>query len=472
MMMIQNFERWHTPVSYYQRYQFKNGIKISLRPVAGFTGKKNSKPQDEITFLTIEVDFKKLNTVEKLYNHFDNNLNKGNPELRWPLNVQDKEGDYMKKISTYKMRGYLVSLWYKILHDTNKENIPEWFTECIDFADTSGFEKLKERLQKLQKAIANSNGEHYSFWYSLAFNHLPDFTAPDEPVKETLGSAMLMTNFELKPQFFFWVQPWVNRVYRHIRDFETLEKAISATRQQLMSVYAGDKKYLPNIVQGDRLVRADHAYKHDKELIYYYQEFFGKETEATIKELYEKAITLVNSITLIHLIQLNYTSSIPSNLEAVITKYRKEVDKILPSKNFGFNALLENHTDSKTKILFKNRLLGRMATLIFYCNYKYSIEQIHSILTHKVKEIGKTHGNTKNCYSVCRANYFIDELVSNNDDSAKEHSIEKVMQSVSPHEKELIEASKKNFDRFLSSVSDIDATEKTTLKTQLTAIFR
>lgn len=446
-----------------------------------YTGNKNSKPQDEITFLTIEVDFKKLNTVAKLYNHFDKILNKGNPAFRWPLNIKDEKGDYSKKSATYKMRGYLVSLWYKILHDTNKKNIDEWFTDCINFAGASGFEKLKERLQKLQKAITINNGEHYSFWYSLAFNPLPDFTAPDKPEKETLGSAMLMTNFELKPQFFFWVQPWVNRIYRHIRDFETLGLAISKTREEdLNKHYTGDRKYKPTIVQGGRLYKPgkqsgskSKGYGHDEPLIYYYQEFFGTETEANIKALYEKAISLVNSITLIHLIQLTYNSSIPSKLETIINNHCKEIDKILPARKFSFNAVLNDHTKAITKTCFKNRLLGRMSTLIFYCSHKLTIEHIHGIHFKKTKKISESFGDVKqNAYSVLRASFFIEGLGSNDDVDSRNHAIEKVKESVSQYEKELIDAARNSFENFLNSKTDIDNTEIANLKTQVNLIFR
>ncbi len=442
------------------------GYNLDLLQV--YTGKKKSDHFEELTFLTIQVDFEKMDTVEKLFNHFNKVLNEGSPVERWPLSAEDKKGDFTRNAATYKMRGYLISLWYKLLHDTKKDNIDKWFEDCGGLAQELKFAKLKERLEKLQKEIKRDNGEHYSFWYSLVFEALPDFTVPDKRRIESLGSAMLMTDFELKPYFFCWIQPWVNRMYRHVRDFENIGKAIADTQAKLRNVYTGDEKYLPKKVMGDRLYSVKSGNKHVLELIFYYQELFGKHQDEYLEKIAPVANDILNSINTLHLIQRTLPKSIEKNKKSLAKKTIEIIEcsdfatvapnaieriesieeviiRNLPNPKFGFNSDLLNCENRLTLPRFYFRMVGRLVALTLYTKCNYTINQIQSFLTRKVLIYKNSDSSNDSDFRVCRINFFIEGLVSSDDEHSRRIAISEIQKHLSEFEKEFLEMWYKDF---------------------------
>lgn len=413
----------------------KQQYHVDLVKVFSVDNKKSEK--DEITFFTIYVDFKKYNTVEKLYEYFNSELNKGIVEKRWPYNIEDFKLTNENKEGTYKMRGFLVALWYKILHDTNKKNIDKWFNDCVDLASENGFDHLKNRLEILQKSINRNTCEQYSFWYSLVFNPLPNFTRPNTIV-ETLGSAMIMANFELKPGFFFWIQPWINRMYRHIRDFENLENMNQEIYEEIKRNLKKKNKYFPEEVSGYRWFKFSISQKHSLPLVDYYEDYFSLENSENHEQPYINGIGILNNFALIKWID-GMPGSGDLQIDSIRNTHLRELGSRLAKKEFGsLLGDLEGNNKRATRLQFAQRLLGRFVSLGLYLFLNQSMKNIHGIVIGKQINPDLMVVEPETPYRMLQSFFFIDGMGKNDDEDNRVMNFSAICEGASLIEKEFL----------------------------------
>ncbi|MEI9943949.1 MAG: hypothetical protein WDN26_06960 [Chitinophagaceae bacterium] len=432
----------------------------------------SNESDEEVTFFKIKVDFDTCDSTEKLYQLLSDRLNKGIELKKWPYNPNDIEVlDTSELKNTYKMRGYLVALWFKILHDSKKDSLDRWFDDCISFAEQSGFNHLKDRLNILKQKIQRQSDENYKYWYSLVFSPLPDFTDPSEIRKETIGSAMILTNFLLKPAYFSWIQPWISRVYRYIRAFENAQRLIVNASYKLRTLYVGDDKYLPGEVLGGRL----YIEGAEKPLIYFYKEYFENVSEVKVRELYKIASKLSSAVFFVYITNRNIfpdDGNVDETLKIIETQ-KELIDALMPPKSYGFSSTLKDLSERSMEI-FKNRLWGRVMFLNLYIHCKFNHIQIHRIFFSKPKNFGETielrQDLIKNSIKVIKKAFFIEGLTEEINPYARKTSIVKMKKSISPYELSCVEVWKSEFFAWLSGLP-IESNRKNVLTQRASEIL-
>ncbi|MBY0482077.1 MAG: hypothetical protein K2Q21_12025 [Chitinophagaceae bacterium] len=402
-------------------------------------------PKEEITFIKIDIDFEQLNSVDKLYKHLDSKLNKGMLPFRWPYNRADeKELKKSKKEATYKMRGYLISLWYKLLYDEDEKNNEQWFNDCIHLSNESGFKQLKDRIEQLKKEYKKNLKENYQFWYSLRFNSLPDFTTPHSTAMETIGSAMLMTNFQLHPSYFFYVKPWLNRIYKYLRDFENKILIEQKTLERISNDLFGKSDYIPKKISGERLTTASTNSGFLLPIGKYYWMAVESGTDR-YQSLFDNAINdaknALTTIFKIYFLNLIQQWSVSNDNEKKIEKLHIELGDIDLQREYHKEC---GEIDDVAIGFFCNKIFGREFSLGCHLILNLSCAAIHSFVVGNGEKnfdanerYGKNGKGTSHSYIV--RNFFIHGI---EDDkrrtSAKIQSKPNIYNHLSIHEKKFL----------------------------------
>lgn len=420
-----------------------------------YTGIKKTNPKDEVTFLNIPIDFQKQNSVGKLYKYFDGVLNKNISEKKWPCNSKDDTLPKETKDNIYKMRGHLISLWFKILHDNDKTNIDSWINQCIKLADHLKFVSLQKRLLNLQNCIDKNSDESYRFWYSLAFNPLPDFSSPGSVVKETIGNAMILTSFEVKPAFFFWIQPWINRMYRHLRDFENLENINQETYNEIKRNIKKKNKFYPEEVAGQRWLKGDVSQKHKLPLLKYYEDYFSLDNSSNHDTPFINGKNILNCITLIKWLESFAETENSDSIDYLKRRLLLDFGKYMGKKELG--SLLDDFDSNKqraNRLMFSDRLTGRFVCIGAYLYLNFSMQLIHSILIAKQFNPDIAGVKSETPYRMLRSNFFVSGMGKDDTDEGRIMCFSKVCNGISDAEREHLTKWYRDLNSFIDSICD------------------
>ena len=401
----------------------------------------------ELTFKKIFVLFNSFNNVEQLYSYFNSEFNKKGLRYLWPYNFNDLKSPPSEVV--YKMRGYLVALWFKMLHDQNKSNINQWFQDCIDFAENSGFNELIDRIRFVQNEFQPNSDEQYKFWYSLRFTSIPDFSSQEANVTDTIGSAMILTNFQPDPSYFFYIKPWLNRIYTHLRYFETqllIEQKHNQKEESVLKLFFDKSDYIPKKVYGERLIsvkseQSNKSYVGFKKpigLYYWYTFESGNEVfKALGQDAIEKSKLVLFSLARCYWLTFIKNKTKNQNLESEINKELLQMGSYLSKGEFGKDC---KDFDDLSIAIFCSKLLARIFALGGILCLNLSCASIHSFLSRNADpdfNSEETDTSSKHAY-LCR-NLFIHGLVEDDrPNSSKISGKENIFVALSKFEKELL----------------------------------
>jgi hypothetical protein len=423
--------------------------------------------------LDVQVDFTKYNSIKKLYTYFDKIFNGKKVDYNWPMSNKDEKSAYTQNKPLFQVRGYLVCLWYKILFDKDEKSNKIWFDDCIEFASINNYTILVERLKDLRKKLLKNNSiENYTNWYSLVFEPDHIFGSSDEQ-KQSLGSAMLLSNFKLKNQFFIAINDWIDKMYELMKEFEyqVSTNQIRTITNEKKVLYFGDDKFIPKIEgENSRLLRAYPNYGHTFPLLSYYNVHFSKKSKDQYLRPYNDAKLFLNQVGKIYLILNNYQlllKDIKNQIEE--EKLKTFLDDSNSNRihlfqhGFGFSSDLLDPSNLRTQEIFSYRLFGRIICLTLYSYFKTNITNIHSAIFNKdifydgilnryedivTKDAGgknfdESKESIKNKHRVLRKSFFIANLTEWAPKS--KYEINRVISDISEYEKKFINIWVKDF---------------------------